>query len=269
MTIKLYSFRFSPPARLAILAAEICSVDYELVEVDLSKAEQFSNEFVALNPKHQVPSLDDCGVYMAQSRDICRHFFDNHNKNLYNDHWYPKDPVKREEVNQWLDWSKPLHLALETAVVMAHVGPQAGLPFRDNYGVLIRLLGAKARMDTQSKVELNKNMDIAEEMVGHRNIESVEDLNIGDLATFMEVSMPMECHPDYNWSQYPNLSHLYNICKKVPNFDKVHQPFIEFAGNYRHHRDRGTTASWLELAGQVFFSSILDLFGCFYFRQLL
>ena len=62
MTIKLYSFRFSPPARLAILAAEICSVDYELVEVDLSKAEQFSNEFVAVSPKHQVPLLDDGGV---------------------------------------------------------------------------------------------------------------------------------------------------------------------------------------------------------------
>ena len=51
---------------------------------------------------------------------------------------------------------------------MAHVGPQAGLPFRDNYGVLICLLGAKARMDTQSLVELNKNMDIGEKLDGWR-----------------------------------------------------------------------------------------------------
>jgi len=251
MTVKLYSFRFSPPARLARLVAEICKVDYQLIEVDLSKAEQFSPEFLTVNPKHQVPALDDGGVYMAQSRDICRHLCDKYNQDPDNDHWYPTDPSKREEVNDWLEWSKPIHIALETSLVMSLVGPQAGMPFRDNYGVLICLLGAKARMDTRSQQDLRKYMNIAEEMVGKRNIKTVKDLNIGDLATFMEISMPLECHIDYKWSDYPNLSHLYEICKKIPNFDKVHQPFLEFAEKYRFHRDRGTSATWFELAMQV------------------
>ena len=249
--MKLYSFRFSPPARLARLAAEICEVDYKLIEVDLSKAEQFSPEFLAVNPKHQVPALEDGGEYMAQSRDICRYLFDNYKKSSDNDHWYPEDPAKREEVNEWLDWSKPIHIALETSLVMAHIGPQAGVPFRDNYGLLICLLGVKARMDTKCQEDLRKYMDIAEEMVGKRNIKTVDDLNIGDLATFMEISMPLECHSDYKWSQYPNLKHLYTICKLIPSFNKVHQPFLVFAENYRFHRDRGTTASWFEIAVQV------------------
>ena len=37
MTIKLYTFRFSPPARLAHLVAKIIEVDHQQVEVDLSK----------------------------------------------------------------------------------------------------------------------------------------------------------------------------------------------------------------------------------------
>ena len=37
MTIKLYTFRFSPPARLAHLVAKIIEVDHHQVEVDLSK----------------------------------------------------------------------------------------------------------------------------------------------------------------------------------------------------------------------------------------
>ena len=37
MTIKLYTFRFSPPAQLAHLVAKIIEVDHHQVEVDLSK----------------------------------------------------------------------------------------------------------------------------------------------------------------------------------------------------------------------------------------
>ena len=37
MTIKLYTFCFSPPARLAHLVAKMIEVDHHQVEVDLSK----------------------------------------------------------------------------------------------------------------------------------------------------------------------------------------------------------------------------------------
>ena len=31
-----------------------------------------------------------------------RHFFDKYNTNVENDHWYPKDPEKRQEVTKSL-----------------------------------------------------------------------------------------------------------------------------------------------------------------------
>eukprot|EP00092_Neocalanus_flemingeri_P006627 GFUD01007150.1.p1 GENE.GFUD01007150.1~~GFUD01007150.1.p1 ORF type:complete len:270 (+),score=71.93 GFUD01007150.1:56-865(+) len=251
MPLKLYKFRLSPPARLAHLVAELCEANVEYIEVDLSKAEQFSPEFLAVNPKHQVPTLDDNGVNIAQSRDICKHLCTTYINKPEDSHWYPADLAKREEVDHWLDWSKPLHLALEKGTVMAYVGPQAGLPFRENYGIAICIIGALARSDSQTQLELKKQIAIAEEMVGERKIKTVEDLNIGDLATFMEVSLPMECHEDFSWSQYPNLDNLYDVCKKVRHFQTVHKPFLEFCENYRHHRDAGTTASWASLAWQV------------------
>ena len=133
---------------------------------------------------------------------------------------------------------------------MARMGPQQGMPFREHYGVLICILGAKAR-NSQAEVDLWKNMEDAEELVGKRKITCVEDLNLGDLATFMEVSLPMECHKDFLWSNFPNLNHLYKICSKVPHFDKVHQPFVDFCEMYRHHRDAGTTATWADVGAQV------------------
>ena len=51
MVMKLYKYELSPPARLAHFVAEICQVDIEYVEVNLSKAEQFSTEFLTINPK--------------------------------------------------------------------------------------------------------------------------------------------------------------------------------------------------------------------------
>ena len=107
MTVKLYSFCLSPPARLAHLVAELSGVEYEKVEVDLSKAEQFSSEFVAVNPLHQVPVLEDHGRNMAQSREICKHLMDEHSTSPANDHWYPAEPAQREEVDAWMEWSRP------------------------------------------------------------------------------------------------------------------------------------------------------------------
>lgn len=251
MTIKLYTFLLSPPARLAKLVSEICEVNADYIEVDLSKAEQFSPDFLAVNPKHQVPALDDNGVFVTESRDICRHLL-NRDRKPETDHWYPQDPSQREEVDRWLDWSQPLHLALEQGVVMAHMGPQQGLAFRESYGLLICVLGARARMDGRVLTALRKQIDTAEEMVGRREIKTVRDLNVGDLAVFMEVSVAMECHPAYHWKHFPNLEHLYSVCRQITHFQKVHQPFLEFCENYRHHRDVGTSASWFQLVCQVF-----------------
>ena len=65
------------------------------------------------------------GVYMDESLNIVRHFFNTYNTNPENDHWYPqvhhticnkptiiktslsglKDPDKRRDVDEWLEWA--------------------------------------------------------------------------------------------------------------------------------------------------------------------
>ena len=72
-----------------------------------------------------------------------------------------------------------------------------------------------------------------------KEIRTVEDLNVGDLATFMELTMPMELLKEFQWSDYPNLENLYRVCSKVQGFSEIHQPFLEFCQMYRTHRDAG------------------------------
>jgi len=259
MTIRLYTFRFSPPARLAKLAAAICGLQPEYIEVDISKAEQFSPEFVAVNPKHLVPVLEEDGVYIEESMDIVRHIFNKYNKNPNNDHWYPKDPIKRAEVDEWLDWAQKgrgdwktaLHLTIRTTVVLSHMACQQGMGWVDHYGVLTRLAGIKARRDKVALADLKRQLAVAEEIFEKRKITKVEDLNIGDMGVFLEITVVMECLAGYYWSNYPALENLLKVSKQIPEFMEIHQPFLDFCREYRHHRDANTTASLLTTISQV------------------
>ena len=49
MTIKLYTFCFSPPARLAHLVAKMIEVDHHQVEVDLSKVMMIMMMVITIN----------------------------------------------------------------------------------------------------------------------------------------------------------------------------------------------------------------------------
>jgi len=264
--MKLYSFRFSPPARLAQIAASICDVNLELIEVDLSKLEQFEPWYLAINHKHRVPVLEENGVYMDESLNIVRHFFNTYNTNPENDHWYPQDPDKRRDVDEWLEWAgngkgnwkTAIHLTIRTAVVMAHMAPQQGMNWRDYMGAIICLIGYKARKNQEALEDLKRQLSTAEIILAKRKISCVEDLNIGDLSAFMEISVPMECLEGFHWADYPNLNKLNQLCNEVPGFERVHQPFLDFCREYRHHRDANTKPSWSTAVVQVF-TSVLTL----------
>jgi len=158
------------------------------------------------------------------------------------------------------DWKTAIHLTIRTAIVISHMAPQHGMGWRNAMGVLLIPLGMKARRDHQARLDLKKQVDAAEEILKKRKISSVEDLNLGDVAAFMEISVVMECAVGYFWSDYPYLEKLYQLLREVPGFmEVVHQPFLDFCREYRHHRDVGTTAGWGDLANQVIASVVFIL----------
>ena len=103
-------------------------------------------EFIKINPKHEVPVFNHDGQIITESRGIAKYFHEHFNADSEkNDHWYPKDPEKRKEVDAWLDWSKELHLALEMGVVGSYALPQQGCGWRDNYGIMACLISYKGK----------------------------------------------------------------------------------------------------------------------------
>lgn len=99
MTIDLYYVPGSAPCRAVQLAAAQLDVPLNLKYTDLMKGEHMTPEFLKLNPQHTVPTLDDNGYTLSESRAIITYLAEQYGKD---DSFYPKDAKKRGLVNQRL-----------------------------------------------------------------------------------------------------------------------------------------------------------------------
>lgn len=99
--VKLYHFPVSGPSRGALLAARAIGVPIQIEIVDLFKKEHLNDNFLKLNPQHCVPTLDDGGFILWESRAIARYLADKYGKD---DQLYPKDLKRRAVINQRLDF---------------------------------------------------------------------------------------------------------------------------------------------------------------------
>ncbi|CAG9834574.1 unnamed protein product [Diabrotica balteata] len=95
----LYYFPISIPSRGAYLAAKAAGVDVDIRILDVIKGEQFTEDFLKINPQHTVPTLVD-GEYTVWDS----HAIGGYLATVYsnNDNLYPKDPKKRALVDQRL-----------------------------------------------------------------------------------------------------------------------------------------------------------------------
>nr|AGV08610.1 glutathione S-transferase [Nephotettix cincticeps] len=99
MGLDFYYTPGSSPCRSVLLAAKALGVDLNLKQLDLMKGEHLKPEFVKINPQHNVPTLDDNGFAINESRAIICYLAEKYGKD---DSLYPKDPKKRALVNQRL-----------------------------------------------------------------------------------------------------------------------------------------------------------------------
>lgn len=96
--ITLYTFPLSGHAHRAELMLALLGKSAELIHVDLSKGEQKTADFIAMNPFGQVPVLVDNGVVIADSNAILVYLA----RTYGGEAWLPSDAVGMAEVQRWL-----------------------------------------------------------------------------------------------------------------------------------------------------------------------
>lgn len=96
--IRLYRHPISGNAHRAELLLSLLGLDYELIDVDLLTGEQKTPEFLAINPRGQVPALVDGDNIVTESNAILVYLATRYDDGT----WLPRDPKGAAEVQRWL-----------------------------------------------------------------------------------------------------------------------------------------------------------------------
>jgi len=96
--VKLYDVELSGNSYRVRLLLSLLGVKHELVTVDLMKGEQREPWFLKLNPRGQVPTLDDHGTVVWDSMAILAYLA----RKYGGERWFTIDATEMAEVMQWL-----------------------------------------------------------------------------------------------------------------------------------------------------------------------
>ncbi|ODM95254.1 Glutathione S-transferase 1, isoform C [Orchesella cincta] len=99
MGLKLYNLSDSPPCLTVRMALKYLGLEYDIVDVDFMKGEQFSEEYLKKNPQGEVPVLDDNGFLLSESVAIIQYLAD---KYKVDDTFYPTVAEQRAVINHRL-----------------------------------------------------------------------------------------------------------------------------------------------------------------------
>ena len=96
--MKLYDVELSGNSYRVRLLLSLLGVKHELVTVNLMKGEQREPWFLKLNPRGQVPTLDDDGTVVWDSMAILAYLA----RKYGGERWFTIDATEMAEVMQWL-----------------------------------------------------------------------------------------------------------------------------------------------------------------------
>ena len=95
--IKLHTWK-TPNGYKISIALEELGVEYEVHPIDIAADEQFSDAFLAINPNHKIPAIEDDGQAIWESGAILLHLGEKHDAQ---GRILSHDPGKRMEAIQY------------------------------------------------------------------------------------------------------------------------------------------------------------------------
>ncbi len=96
--MKLYDMQLSGNAHKIRLFLGLLGIEYESQEIVLAEGQNRTEEFLALNPRGQVPVLVDGHTTLWDSQAILVYLA----RRYAHESWLPGDPVAMAEVMQWM-----------------------------------------------------------------------------------------------------------------------------------------------------------------------
>ena len=193
--IQLYSWPTPNGIKVSAMLEE-CGLAYEAHAVRFSDADQFTPEFLSLNPNNKIPAIIDpdgpggAPLPLFESGAILIYLAEKTGKFLSD------DPATRYETLQWLMWQ------------MGGVGPMFG-----QFGYFHAFAGKEIddkRPWTRYKEEAERLLDVLDERLAGRDFVMGDSYSIADIAIWPWVRV---LDTGYKAKDVLELDHLANVTR--------------------------------------------------------
>ena len=200
--MKLYSYDESGNSYKVRLLMSLLGADYELVDVDLMTDAQHQPDYLAVNPRGEVPALADGDVLLRDSAAILVYVAAKHGVTP----WWSNDPAEQAEIVEWLAFAASwVQYGVFTARAVVSFGiPANGLPpdYQEN------LEGARIRG--------RRSLEILNEHLATQDWLACNRATIADIAVFPYVALaPMG---DIALDLYPKVRVWIDRVRSLPGF---------------------------------------------------
>ena len=124
--MKLYTMTESGNSYKVRLLLSMLELEYETVEVDLMADEQHSPAYLSINPRGEVPTLQDGDLLLRDSAAILVYLAGRYAPHT----WWSQDPAQQAAITEWLAFAASwIQYGVFTARAIVSFGiPANGLP---------------------------------------------------------------------------------------------------------------------------------------------
>ncbi|CAK9300701.1 unnamed protein product [Gordionus sp. m RMFG-2023] len=199
--IKLYVMKESGPCRAIWMTANALNIPIEIIGIDLFKGENKTPEFLKMNPFHTVPTIDDNGFIIWESRAIMKYFA---NKYGGETPLYPKDAKKRALVDSRLDFD----IGKFYPALKEYAYPQV---FQNKPS------------NPEREKDMQDALDNLEYLLNHSKYIAGDQMTLADISMFCTVSFLWMLK--YDFVEYPKIHAWMEEMKKLPYYKETNQAF--------------------------------------------
>jgi len=193
----VYGFPPSPPYRAVLLTAKALGLEVQIKSVNLLLEEQKAESFLSINPTHTIPTLDDNGFILWESRAIMAYLMHQYAKD---DKLYPKEPKKRAVVDNMLYYDAD---CLFVTLQLYFLPLLAGKP-----------------LDSEMKEVAVERLGFLNTILGQRPYAAGDHLTIADFSIISTLSLAEPL--DFNFDDFPNITkYAAKVRKEIAFYDEV------------------------------------------------
>ncbi|XP_055921905.1 glutathione S-transferase 1-like [Eupeodes corollae] len=201
--IILYGIVPSPPVRAVLFTLHELGLEFEFVEVNPLKGEQFNQDFIKKNPQHTIPMLEDDGHCISDSHAIIAYLCRKFGKT---DLLYPKDFYQRAVVDN--------RLHFESGILFACC--------------LKGLRTPNETLETKTK-NIEEAYDFMEAFLEDGTHMAGNSLTIADLSILPSLSS-LDLIVPVDSTKWPKLNSWLDLMKKLPYYEEVNVEGLRVIG---------------------------------------